>query len=248
MYSAAGGAFACVWMMIARVPLPRFLAPSEIAMPGAGDMPALSIAGALLALIATLPVRGVAFFLPAAPCAWLATAVYLAAGWSFHLDGWGDLWDGLGSGRRGDAMRDVMKDSRVGSFGVAGIAIAIAMRSELLAAVPPDRWLVVSVLAGGVGRLAANLAACVGVYPWSHGIAGSIVSGTGVREYLFALLASCALLPLDPTVWFSGTALAALGGFAAARLAGRTLGGVNGDVLGASAVLGELLVLAAAVA
>ncbi|MDL2264235.1 adenosylcobinamide-GDP ribazoletransferase [Synergistaceae bacterium OttesenSCG-928-I11] len=248
MRSAALDSFARVWMMIARIPLPQILQPQEICMPSARDMAAFPVAGALLALIATIPVWVVAFFLPASPCAWLATAVYLAAGWSFHIDGWGDLWDGLGSGRRGEAMRGVMKDSRVGAFGVAGIVTAIALRSELLASIPVDRWIAASVLAGGVGRLAANVAAYVGTYPWSRGIAGGIVTGMGCQELALAFGVACVLLPLAPEVWVFGVALSALGGYGVAKLAARTLGGVNGDVLGASAVLGELLVLAVAAA
>ena len=239
-------AFASIWMTITRIPLPEPLRPKALTLPSAEAMTAMPLAGALFALIATLPAWLVALFAPPQPCAWLACALYTALGWSFHIDGWGDLWDGFGSGRRGEAMRAVMKDSRTGSFGVAGIVLALGLRAAPLASIPPEHWLSACILAGGVGRLGSNAAAFAGTYPWPSGIGRDIVMGTGLHRLGLAVLLSCLLIPFDPVVWLCGMLLAAAGGYALATATSRVLGGVNGDVLGAAAVLGELLVLAVA--
>ena len=74
-------------------------------------------------------VVSLAGFLGFAPlvCAWAGAAFYFVTGWALHLDGWGDVWDGIGSGRTGDRLREVMKDSRLGSFGGASLVIAFAV-------------------------------------------------------------------------------------------------------------------------
>lgn len=242
------GAFAAMWMTITRIPLPHALRPQTLALPSADAMATMPLAGAIFALLSALPAWALTFVLPPEPCAWLACAIYTALGWSFHIDGWGDLWDGLGSGRRGEAMRAVMKDSRNGSFGVAGIVLALALRAALLASIPPERWLAACVLAGGVGRFGSCVAAFVGVYPWPEGLGKDIVDGTDGRHLACAFLLSCLLIPFGPIAWAFGVLLAALGGLMLARLSGRTLGGTNGDVLGAAAVLGELSALLATAA
>lgn len=239
------GAFARVWMLISRLPLPRAIMPSVASLPDAADMCVFPLVGCVLGLVASLPAWALAHLLPMRPCAWLATACYLAAGWSLHIDGLGDLCDGLGSGRRGDAMRDVMKDSRVGSFAVCGVVICVALRSELLACAAVDRWLVVCAASAGLGRYAACAAAWRGTYPWTGGTAGDIVRGTGARELLFAAASAIPIGILTPELFAIGLPLAALCGAAVSSLAERTLGGTNGDVLGAASVAGELAVLAA---
>ena len=239
------GAFAAMWMTITRIPLPHALRPQTLVLPSADAMVTMPLAGALFALLAVLPAWALTFVLPPEPCAWLACAIYTALGWSFHIDGWGDLWDGLGSGRRGEAMRTVMKDSRTGSFGVAGIVLALALRAVLLASIPSGRWLAACMLAGGVGRFGACVTAFAGIYPWPGGLGKEIVDGTDARRLACAFLLSCLLIPFAPAAWSFGVLLAALGGLILARTAGRTLGGTNGDVLGAAAVLGELSVLLA---
>lgn len=238
--------FSSVWMMITRLPLPAFMLPPTASLPDADDMAAMPVAGGVFALVASLPAWALSFVIPPLPCAVFACAIYVALGWSFHLDGWGDLWDGFGSGRRGDAMRAVMKDSHVGAFGAAGIALALMMRASLLSEVDTDEWLAVCVLAGGVGRLASNAAAYAGTYPWPGGIAGGIVSGSGAKQLAYSVLVSCLLIPFGPVLWLLGVVASLAVGCALSKFSERAMGGTNGDVLGAAAVAGELSVLALA--
>ncbi len=236
--------FVVLWTLTARIPLPKKWWP-EIAPPAADALAMMPLAGGILGFLSTLPAWLLAFAVPPAACAWIACGIYTIAGWSLHLDGWGDLWDGVGSGRRGEEMRAVMKDSRSGSFGVAGIVLAIGVRAALLSVIDMEQWLAVCVVAGGVGRFASAAAACVGVYPWEAGLGKDFVTGFKGYQLFCAFLASCLLFPFAPLGWLIGVPLTCLAGVALALWANRALDGTNGDILGAAAVLGEILVLIA---
>jgi adenosylcobinamide-GDP ribazoletransferase len=237
------GGFAAVWVLVARIPLPSALFKDVTELPSADDMALLPAAGALLGLVAVLPAWLLALFAPPAACAWIACGIYIIAGWSLHLDGWGDLWDGIGSGKRGEAMRAVMKDSRIGSFGVAGIVLAIAVRASLFSGMDAGEWLSAAIVSSGVGRFAINITALTGEYPWDSGMGRDIVRGFKGYQLFCSLLVTFLLFPLDPLAWTAGIVLASLAGFAFAQWANKNLGGTNGDVLGASAVMAELIVL-----
>ncbi|MDR1515091.1 MAG: adenosylcobinamide-GDP ribazoletransferase [Synergistaceae bacterium] len=234
--------FVSVWLLVTRIPLPASLVASR-RLPAARDIAALPAAGAAFGFIAALPAWFLTFAAPAAASAWIACGLYVLLGWSLHLDGWGDLWDGFGSGRRGDAMLAVMKDSRVGSFGVAGIVLAIAIRAALLADIDPMLWLFAAATAGGIARFALAVTAFWGKYPWPGGMGLDIVRNFDGYDLFLAFIVTCLLFPIAPLVWIIGIPLVSLASFGLALWANKNLGGTNGDVLGASAVLGELLVL-----
>lgn len=237
-------ALSVVWMMISRIPLPRAMLPREAMLPSADAMALIPLAGALLGLCAAIPAAALAALLPPTPAAWIATAIYVAFGWSFHLDGWGDLWDGWGSGKRGEAMRAVMKDSRTGAFGVAGIVIAIGTRASLLSAIPPERWLPAVVAACCLGRFAPAVAARLGEYPWPSGMGRNFVAEFRTEHLVTAFLCTAVAFLLGALAWLFAIAIVVACAAALTQWSNRTLGGTNGDVLGASAVLGELIALA----
>lgn len=234
--------FVSVWLLATRIPLPASLVASR-SLPAARDITVLPAAGAVFGFIVTLPAWLLAFAAPVTASAWIASGLYILLGWSLHLDGWGDLWDGLGSGRRGDAMLAVMKDSRVGSFGVAGIVLAIAIRAALLADIDPMLWLFAAAISGGAARFALAVTAFRGKYPWPGGMGLGMVRNFGGYDLFLTFIVTCFLFPIAPTVWIIGVPIAGLASFGLAGWANKNLGGTNGDVLGASAVLGELLVL-----
>ena len=172
-------------------------------------------------------------------CAWLTRAL--------HLDGLADVLDAVGSGKRGEAFRAVLKDSRIGAFGAAGLALVICGHCFLVAAVlESGAWspllfaplygrclpIVLVVLTRpyadtGLGALlnAAPRSACLAFAVFTALTGGLFCLGPG------GLLA--ALLLTLPVLFF----LVALS---------RREGGYNGDFLGFAIVAGELAALLAA--
>jgi len=240
--------FALVWSLITRIPAPAIFAPAKSGLPTADDVVFLPLAGGLFGLLSALPVWLISPVIPPQGAAWLAAAVYTMLGWSLHLDGWADVCDGIGSGRRGDALRVVMKDPRVGAFGVAGVVIAIGTRAALLGCIDPERWLAACVISCGVGRFGAVAVIFPGKNPWTDGMARDIVRNFGTRQLAFAVAVTCLMLPVWPAAWALGMGASCAVGAVFALWAQRNMGGVSGDVIGAAAVLGEILTMALCVA
>jgi adenosylcobinamide-GDP ribazoletransferase len=188
----------------------------------------------------------------------LAASVMLTG--MLHLDGLMDTCDGLASGRRGAAMLEVMRDSRVGAAGAAGGCVALLAWYVFLSqfgAYPLRAVALIQTLVAG--RLAMVLVApMVG----GGGVArmGSMLHGSlnGVRTAWAAASAALILgaaLAAVAMGWGAGLALKMLprvalayaGGLGGGWLAGarlsRRLDGLTGDALGAVCVVSELAVL-----
>ena len=86
------------------------------------------LAGLLVGGIAALAFMASAHFWPK-PLAVLfaiATVVYLTG--ALHEDGWSDMADGFGGGWDRQRILDIMRDSRLGSFGAVALVILLLMR------------------------------------------------------------------------------------------------------------------------
>jgi adenosylcobinamide-GDP ribazoletransferase len=237
--------FVLVWTLITRIPLPRKFRPQSFTLPTADALALMPVAGGLFGTLATIiPVLSASLGLPSPAAAWFACGLYTVLGWGLHLDGWGDLWDGFGSGRRGEELRRVLKDPRTGVFGVAGVVLALSARASLLSGSGALRWIAVCALGGGVGRFGGAVSAYVGKYPWESGMARDIVRSFGGYQLFRSFVFTCFMLPLAPLAWTAGMIFSSAAGAVLAIWANKRLGGVNGDIIGASSVLGELLVLA----
>jgi adenosylcobinamide-GDP ribazoletransferase len=234
---------AVMWTLITRIPIPAELYPKDVSELSAQALIVIPIAGGLFGVIAALPAWLLSLALPHLVCAWIACGIYVALGWGLHIDGWSDMCDAIGSGKRGQDMRAVMKDPHTGSYGAAGVVIAISVRAALLSSIDPGMWLTVSALAGGVGRLSCAAAAYVGRYPWDSGIARGMVRDFNGWHFALSITAACLLIALAPLTALFGIVAACLAGGGLALWSNGRMGGTNGDILGAGAVLGELLVL-----
>ena len=194
------------------------------------------VAGSVLVLVEAIstPLLGAA--------AAVATLCLLTG--AIHLDGLADSADGIFG--RGDAARrlEVMRDPRLGSYGVTAVVAALLLQTAALAAMAPGRALVALVMAGAMSRLAAALVIAWLPYVRSPGLgtAASTSSGRGID--LAAGLATVLLVALlDWRRALVALALVAVAVVLVAGLARRRLGGVTGDVCGASAELSQLAVL-----
>lgn len=187
------------------------------------------------------------FALPPAPAAVLTLLAYAAMTGGLHLDGLGDTFDGLLSGRSREKMLAIMKDSRVGSFGLLAVVFLLMLDAACLSAFPPDRRFAALCLWPVLGRLASVAGAALHAYARPEGGMGkSFVDHCGMRELVagLALAFACGwfLLGAAGLVWTGIAALIAL--LVLWRLA-RPLGGVTGDTLGAACELTQALALVA---
>jgi len=202
-----------------------------------------AIAGAALMAAAALGLHPLA-------CALIGLA---AAAWvtgALHEDGLADVADGLGGGDTVEKKLAIMRDSRIGAFGVLAVVFSVAIRAAVLGGVP------------GPGLAAAAMVAAAalsrGLLPVTmHLLKPVRKSGLGARAgapdregwiKAWLLGALIGFLLLGP--WGGLMALmagAAAAGFAA-WLCHRQIGGYTGDVLGAQQQAAEIAVLVAAAA
>jgi len=179
--------------------------------------------------------------LPRPAAALLSVAATLLLTGALHEDGLADTLDGLfGGTTREDALR-IMRDSRLGTYGAAGLTLALGLKVAALSALPAA---VPALVAGHAGSRLMVVCVLAGLpYARADGKATPVAGGVGIME--LAVAGVCGVLPM---VALGGRAVPALllaAGLAwgMARWFRRRLGGYTGDGLGAVQQVTELTIL-----
>lgn len=183
---------------------------------------------------------------PALASGWTLAALTLITG-GFHEDGLADTADGFGGGRGRERKLEIMRDSRIGSYGAIALVLSLGLRWAAIATIAsPFAVLLALIVAGALGR-AAMIGILLVLKPArADGLAASLgeiqvaPAATGVA---IAFLAAAALLAVSMAV--AVIVLALIGVATMAWLARRQVGGYTGDILGATEIVVECLVLTA---
>lgn len=202
--------------------------------------------GALVALV-VLGLDGRAGVLLAATLAVALEALFTGA---IHLDALADAADGLGASSRERALV-VMREPTIGSFGAAALALDLIVKTAALGALATGpRALLACAAAFALGRSAPLALGWALPYARPEGGSGSVLTDSA-GELSRALGIGLGIGLAVATLGLRGLALvgaAAVGAAVVGLLARRRLGGVTGDVLGASVEFATTLALVAAAA
>ena len=263
---------ACSLLTIVPLPMaeatPRALARSAAFFPAIGA--ALGLAVGAIGLLAEP-------LLPTGPTVALQlTALALLTG-GLHLDGLMDTADGVFGGRTPERRLEIMRDSRVGAFGVLAAVLTLLAQYACLVELAPLPRLIALVLALALGRWAMALALTSFPSARPDGLGAAFAEranklpALAATAFAIALAAAVALAwptvapavstaswpplavlaALTPAAWtlaLGSLALALVVALAGGRwLAGR-LGGLSGDTYGALCVAAETAMLYLAVA
>lgn len=159
---------------------------------------------------------------------------------AMHEDGLADLADGFGGGRDRDRKLEIMRDSRIGSYGVLALVLATGFRAAGISALATSGGLILAFPALAAASRAALPAALVLLPPARTDGLGRAATGTEPRPAaVAALIGFACLLPFGVGVALAVTLVIAGTAAAIAVLAMRQIGGQTGDVLGAMQVLCE---------
>ncbi len=178
----------------------------------------------------------------------LSMAATIRATGAFHEDGWADTCDGLGGGWTREQVLQIMKDSRIGSYGAIGLVLMLLAKYLVLSALGADEdypVLAALLVAHPLSRLAAVSIMAVLDYARTD---NSAKSGPVARRPDAGELGIATLAGVLPLLLLPGTAaLAALGlsvvvVLMALRTFARRLGGYTGDALGAVQQLSEIAI------
>lgn len=169
----------------------------------------------------------------------------LATG-ALHVDGFADVCDAFLCVASPERRLEILKDSRLGTFGVAGVAFDIGCKVLLVGALSPGlaTWSLLSVIPV-LGKISLVLCAACSDAVRPDGLGHAFLSGLRPADCVASLL-FCGVLAAALIGWLLGAVccLAALvAGLAMRAVAYREIGGVTGDVLGACNELGEVICL-----
>ena len=226
--------------LLTRLPLPY--APAQAFARQARAGWAFPIIGAVLgALVTVVWLLASYCALPPQITAVLAIATLCLMTGALHEDGLADSFDGLWGGHDPARRLEIMKDSAIGSYGVLALIVAFATKwnalslfsgpAPLVAAVCMSRAVLPSVMHLMPQARRDGLAAKVGTPPRSAALL-ALAIGTAFCSLVLGF--GSALLTL---------AVAALVAAALALIAQRKIGGVTGDILGATQQLSEIAIL-----
>lgn len=167
---------------------------------------------------------------------------------AFHEDAVADYCDGMGGGMTAQRIREIMKDSRIGTYGALGLMLAVALRAATLIAMPQTLLVPAILASAAIGRWIAVVVMAV-VPPLDQGqsLARDIGQSTGVLIPLGAGLLSLPFaLPLAMAAPVKLALALALAGLFLIWFRGqllRHLGGVSGDCLGFAVYTSQLIIL-----
>ena len=184
---------------------------------------------------------------PVANAGLVIASVLLTGG--LHLDGLMDSCDGL-FGRRDPARRlEIMRDSRVGSFGVLGAACALLLLYAGLGELREPWRFAGLALMGTLSRWAMVLAIWGFPYARAEGLGRSFKDGVGAPHVAAAsvlaltMAAACVYAGLPPLVGGAAVVGAAMAAAAVGAFVCTRIPGLTGDSYGAINQIAELAVL-----
>lgn len=212
-------------------------------------LPAFPLVGLVVGGLAAATYAGAWQVLPPVPSAVLAVAVAVSVTGGFHEDGLADTFDGFFGGYDADRRLQIMHDSRIGTFGGAALVLSLLLRVSLLAALGPALGAAAVVAGHVLGRGAILLAAPVSrpADPTSSGAAvAEPASPVGLVVGALTTLVPVGLL-VGPAAWVPIVA-GVMVTLAWIAMAHHRVGGISGDVLGATNQLVHMTTMACVVA
>ena len=223
---------------LTRVPIRLRSAPTLTAC-----VPWFPVIGALIGVMVGGVAAGLMHVVPGSVAAVVAVLAGVVVTGAFHEDGLADTADAMG-GWTPEQRREILKDSRHGSYGVAALCGSIVLRVVCIATLGPATAFGGLVAAHTLGRASAVAAMTVASPPPTEGLGADFMRTLRRSAALAGVAVGLGIAALAVGWWVAPLALAAaIATVPVAVVAGRALGGVSGDVLGAIEQVVECSVL-----
>lgn len=171
---------------------------------------------------------------------------------ALHEDGLADVADGFGGGRNREQRLEIMRDSRIGSYGTLTLCFVTLAKASLLTALldlPP--FTVIVLLAGAAAFSRALIVDLLWATRPARTDGLSVMAGRPSRETTLSSLAIGGIGALAGASWLLAPVAGVLALVAAGlvlamvrSLAMRKIGGQTGDVCGAGQIMSEAAMLA----
>jgi len=179
----------------------------------------------------------------------VAVLIAIAAGLlltgAFHEDGLADTFDGIGGGETRERSLEIMKDSRLGTYGTGALVMALAIKAAALMTLPIGMVCLALICGHGLSRLSSILVISSSQYARDEGTAKPVVEGISPLGLATALATGIAILilwafvhPITGVIW--GVVGLMLGHGLMRLFYERKLRGYTGDTLGAAQQASEI--------
>jgi adenosylcobinamide-GDP ribazoletransferase len=186
-------------------------------------------------------------------CATLAVAAQILSTGAFHEDGFADFFDGVGGGQTSEKRLEIMRDSRIGTFGSVALLLAVILKIFLIAEIAQIWQAGLALIISGTLARVALVQFMAMVKPAAENGVSADVGQPTTFETTTATIIGAVVSGISVVLAFQlgfimpaigAVAGAALGAIVIAAVSKKHLGGQTGDALGASAVAAELGALA----
>lgn len=235
-------------MFYTRIPVPSWMTHDEDMLNRATIY--FPFIGWIVAGVSALSLWAFSTIWPWSVAVLLSMVVSIFLTGAFHEDGFADVCDGFGGGWTKMKILEIMKDSRVGVYGAAGLGLMLALKFALLQSFSLHQAVVALCLAHPLSRFTALT--LIYTHEYAREDASSKVKPVAKQLQFSELLIALGfaliplavllywefawmylgiLLPLLVLQWYLG------------RYFQKWIGGYTGDCLGATQQMAELLVL-----
>lgn len=169
----------------------------------------------------------------------------------FHLDGLGDMADGFGGGWTKERRLEIMKDSRMGSFGVIAICLCLLVKFTCASVICSEgfegMWFML-LWTPVVSRTMVVLMCSVSEYAKNEGLSHDLVNNAKAKHSIVAFLIAVALGAVYCiydiqllALLIASIAASAVSLIVLKMVCEKRIGGVTGDILGATCEICECI-------
>ena len=241
------GKFLQALTFFSRIPLPEDLANRAAHDSGLNSaVTVFPLVGLLIGLLTGIVWYISSLLFPPMLAAGLAIVAGALITGGLHEDGLADCADGLGGSADREKALEIMRDSRLGSYGAIAIFASFGLRWAALASLSPIAGFFALLVAHSGSRTAIILAMKYASYARKEGL-GQLASGelpSGGFETAIVISIVIAML----SGWILGLTALLLGlatAWLALKYMEKRLGGYTGDGLGAMEQIAEITILVA---
>lgn len=203
------------------------------------------VVGVLIGLILIIISRSLSLWLPIALTdAFILIALLIITG-GLHIDGFADTIDGFAGGKDKEDILRIMKDSRIGTFGVAGLIMLLMTKYLAIQSLPIDSKYLILTVMPAFGRWSVLPMGFLFKYARTEGGTGkAFAEHIKLKEFIIGTVLSLIIVIsllgvkgfLMITVVFIVTLL--IGRYSEGKI-----NGITGDVFGATIEINELIIL-----
>lgn len=240
-------------MYYTRIPCPGWVGHQESYLHQA--IRYLPIVGWIVGLVAGLLYLAGTYLFGAALGILLSMAGSILLTGAFHEDGFADSCDGFGGGWTKERILEIMKDSRVGTYGVVGLILILGVKffslQQLVSnnSVQPTTLLLLFITAHALSRFVASTFIFTHTYVRLSEDSKAKPVALGVEKYNLGIGAALAFIPLLALTYFAGKPSLAivlvplyLIKLYLGRYFTKWIGGYTGDSLGATQQVCEVII------